>query len=105
MVVALDVALPYAVALKIVPLRAILSLPICAAALGYLGGLAFPAPAFMAVAATFFLFDETFTIYGGNNPTALAREVSFSICPSFCTLYFPVPPYRPPTRQEPPTRS
>ncbi len=88
MIVALDVVLPYGVALKIVALLGILSLPICAAALGYLGGLEFPAPAFMAVAATFFLFDETFTIYGGNIASTMAGEFSFSIALSFCILYF-----------------
>jgi len=90
MVVALDVVLPYGVAMKIVSLLGIATLPICAWALGRLGGLPFPAPAIMAVAATMYLFDQTFTIYGGNIASTMAGEFSFSIALSFSVLFFAV---------------
>ncbi len=41
--------------------------------------LPFPAPPLLAVAATAFLFDRSFSIYGGNIASTLAGEFAFSI--------------------------
>ena len=44
-----------------------------------LAGLPFPIPPLFSVAAVFFLFDWSFTIYGGNVASTMAGEFSFSI--------------------------
>ena len=43
-------------------------------------------PELMALAATVFLFDESFSIYGGNVKSTMAGEFSFSIALSFAML-------------------
>ncbi len=48
-------------------------------AFGKLTRLPFPAPPLLAVAATVFLFDRSFSIYGGNIASTLAGEFAFSI--------------------------
>ena len=58
--------LPYGVAFKIVTVAGIVTLPLCCWAFGRLARLRFPIPELFAVAGVFFLFDESFTIYGGN---------------------------------------
>jgi hypothetical protein len=47
----------------------------------------FPGPACLAVATLPFLFDRTFTIYGGNVASTLAGEYSFSIALAFALLF------------------
>src|SRR3954451_17601645 len=89
-VVLLDVVLPYGVALKLVSVLGILSLPVCAWAFGKLSGLKFPAPPMLAIASVFFLFDETFQIYGGNIASTMAGEFSFSIALSLALLFLGV---------------
>src|SRR2546423_15342735 len=77
-----DVILPYGVALKLVSVIGILSLPVCCWLFGKLAGLRFPVPQLFSIAAVFFLFDETFQIYGGHIPPPLAGGVRFSLPPS-----------------------
>ncbi|MDP8928598.1 MAG: hypothetical protein M3O70_08510, partial [Actinomycetota bacterium] len=89
-IVALDVVLPYNVAFKLVTVSGILSLPVAAWAFGHLGRLPFPGPALLAVATVPFLFERSFTIYGGNIASTLAGEFSFSISLSLVLLYFGV---------------
>jgi hypothetical protein len=89
-VVALNVVLPYGVALKLVSIAGILSLPVCAWAFGKLSGLKFPVPQLFSIAAVFFLFDETFQIYGGNIASTMAGEFSFSIALSLALLFLGV---------------
>ncbi|HKA02769.1 MAG TPA: hypothetical protein VKD67_00525, partial [Acidimicrobiales bacterium] len=89
-VVALDVLLPYGVALKLVSVLGILSLPVCCWAFGKLAGLKFPVPQLFSIAAVFFLFDETFQIYGGNIASTMAGEFSFSIALSLAMLFLGV---------------
>ena len=89
-VVILDVLLPYGLALKIVSIAGVLTLPVAAWAFGKLSGLRFPAPAMFAAIAVVFLFDETFTIYGGNIASTMAGEFSFSIALSLSLVYFGV---------------
>ena len=50
----------------------------------------FPGPALLAVVAVPFLFDRSFTIYGGNIASTLAGEFSFSISLSFALLFLGV---------------
>ncbi len=87
LVVALDVVLPYEVAFKLVTVLGIATLPVAAWALGRLSGLAFPGPPLLAVAAVGFLFDRSFSIYGGNIASTLAGEFAFSISLSLAVIY------------------
>jgi len=65
----------------------VLSLPVCVFAFGRLSGLKDPGPACLAAASLPFLFDRTFTIYGGNIPSTLAGEFAFSISLSLMFLF------------------
>src|SRR5439155_25742920 len=56
-------------------------------AFGRLSGLKDPGPACLAAASLPFLFDRTFTIYGGNIPSTLAGEFAFSISLSLMFLF------------------
>ena len=86
MIVALNVILPYGIAFKVVACLGIVTLPFCCWAFGRLARFTFPIPELMAVAGLLFLFDESFTIYGGNVPSTMAGEFSFSIALSFAIL-------------------
>ena len=79
MMVLLDVVLPYGIAFKIIVVLGIVTLPICMWAMGKLARLVYPIPELLAVAAVLFLYDESFTIYGGNIASTMAGEFSFSI--------------------------
>ena len=83
-----DLVLPYGIAMKIVAVVGILALPWCAWFLGRRTRLAYPLPELMAVAATIFLYDESFTIYGGNIASTMAGEFSFSIALALALLAF-----------------
>jgi hypothetical protein len=87
-IVALDVVLPYGIAFKLVSVSGLLSLPVAAWALGRLARLPFPGPPLLAVAAVAFIFDRSFTIYGGNAASTLAGEFAFSISLSLVLVYF-----------------
>ncbi|MEZ5134434.1 MAG: hypothetical protein R2699_05095 [Acidimicrobiales bacterium] len=86
----LSYVLPYGVAFKLVAISGVVSLPIAVYAFGKLADLPFPAPPLMAVGATVFLFDRSFSIYGGNIPSTLAGEFAFSISLTFAVLYLGV---------------
>ena len=86
----LSYVLPYGVAFKIVTVLGILSLPVAAWAFGRLSGMRFPGPPVLAVATVPFLFDRGFTIYGGNIPSTLAGEFTFSISLSLAILFLGV---------------
>lgn len=79
MILALDVILPYGIAMKIVAVAGILALPACVWLFGRFARFAFPIPEMLAVGAAIFLYDESFTIYGGNIASTMAGEFSFSI--------------------------
>jgi hypothetical protein len=87
---ALDVVLPYGIAMKLVTVSGVLALPVCAYAMGRLMRLPFPGPPLLAVATVPYLFDRTWTIYGGNVPSTLAGEYSFSISLALALLFFGV---------------
>ena len=89
-VVALDILLPYGIALKLVAVAGLLALPLCTWLFARLARLAFPIPELLVVASTIFLFDESFTIYGGNIASTMAGEFSFSIALAFAVLGFGV---------------
>src|SRR4051794_13709709 len=86
-IVGLDVLLPYGVAFKLVTVAGVLSLPVAAWALGRLARLPFPGPGLLAVATVPFLFDRSFTIFGGNIASTLAGEFSFSISLTLAVLF------------------
>ena len=86
MILLLNVILPYGIAFKIVACLGVVTLPFCCWAFGRLARFRFPIPELMALAGLIFLFDESFTIYGGNVPSTMAGEFSFSIALSFAIL-------------------
>jgi hypothetical protein len=90
LILALDVVLPYGIAFKLVTVLGVLSMPVAAWVFGKLSGLRFPAPALFAVASVLFLFDRTYTIYGGNVASTLAGEFAFSISLSVALVYMGV---------------
>ena len=88
LIVLLDVVLPYGIAMKIVAVIGLLTLPLCSWLFGRFAKFAYPIPELFAIAATIFLFDESFTIYGGNIASTMAGEFSFSISLSLAMLGF-----------------
>ncbi len=87
---ALDVVLPYAVAFKLVSVLGVVSMPVAAWAFGKLSGLRFPGPAMLSVGTVLFLFDDRFTIYGGNIASTMAGEFAFALSLSLALLYLGV---------------
>ena len=69
---------PYDIAFKFGTVLGSVLLPICAWACGRFFRLRPPFPALLAAASLPFLFDYTFTIYGGNLFSTLAGEYAFS---------------------------
>ncbi|MGI9119375.1 MAG: hypothetical protein ACR2G7_04520, partial [Acidimicrobiales bacterium] len=63
------------------------ALPVAAWALGRLARLPFPGPALLAVATVPFIFDRSFSIYGGNAYSTLAGEFAFSISLALAVLF------------------
>ena len=86
----LSFVLPYGVAFKLVAVSGLLTLPIACWAFARLVRLPFPAAPLFAVGATLFLFDRSFSIYGGNIASTMAGEFSFSISLSFAVLFLGV---------------
>ncbi len=79
LIVLVDLVVPYGVALKMIAVIGILTLPIATWLFGRLARFVFPIPELLVLAATVFLYDESFTIYGGNIASTMAGEFSFSI--------------------------
>ncbi|HEV2069333.1 MAG TPA: hypothetical protein VGR26_06035 [Acidimicrobiales bacterium] len=86
-IVALDLLLPYGIAFKLVTVSGLLALPVAAWALGRLARLPFPGPGLLAIGAVGFVFDRSFTIYGGNAASTLAGEFAFSISLALAVLF------------------
>ncbi|MCY3925244.1 MAG: 6-pyruvoyl-tetrahydropterin synthase-related protein, partial [bacterium] len=82
--------IPYGVAFKLVAVAGLVTLPLAAALFVRLAGLRFPAPAVAAVFTLPFLFDTSFSIYGGNVASTLAGEFSYSISLSLMLVYLGV---------------
>lgn len=77
--VLIDVFLPYGIAFKITAVIGLVVFPYAAWFMGRIARLAYPLPELLAVGAVMFLYDESFTIYGGNIASTMAGEYSFSI--------------------------
>jgi hypothetical protein len=90
LIVVLDVVLPYGVAFKLVTVLGLLALPVACYVFGRLIGLRGPTPACLAVLSVPFLFERSYTIYGGNIPSTLAGEFSFSISLAVAVLFLGV---------------
>ena len=86
LIVVLNVVLPYGVAFKVVAVSGIVTLPLCCWAFGRLARFRYPMPELFALAGMLFLFDESFSIYGGNVKSTMAGEFSFSIALSLGVL-------------------
>lgn len=86
----LSLLIPYGVAFKLVAISGVVSLPVACWAFGRLTRLPFPGPPLLAVGATAFLFDRSFSIYGGNIASTMAGEFAFSISLSFAVLFLGV---------------
>jgi uncharacterized membrane protein len=86
----LSYVIPYGIAFKLIAVSGVLTLPIAAWAFGRLTRLPFPAPALLAVGATAYLFDRSYSIYGGNIASTLAGEFAFSISLSLAVLFLGV---------------
>lgn len=78
-IVLLDVVLPYGIAFKLIVVLGLVAFPLAAYLMGRIAKLMYPLPELMVIGATMFLFDESFTIYGGNIPSTMAGEFSHSI--------------------------
>jgi 6-pyruvoyl-tetrahydropterin synthase related domain len=88
LVLVVDLIAPYGVALKMIAVIGILTLPFCTWLFGKFSRLLFPIPEILALASVVFLYDESFTIYGGNIASTMAGEFSFSIALSLAVLAF-----------------
>jgi hypothetical protein len=76
---ALTVLVPLTVAFKLVTILGILLLPLCAYLCLRLLSVQFPGPALGALGTLCFLFMEANSMWGGNIPSTLAGEFTFSI--------------------------
>ncbi len=85
-----NAVMPYNVAFKFVTVLGTLTLPVCAWAFGRMAGLRDPGPACLAATTLPFLFEPSFTIYGGNILSTLAGEFSFSLSLSVALLFLGV---------------
>ncbi len=77
----------YDVAFKMGTILGSVILPVCAWAAGRFFRLRAPIPTLLAAATLPFLFDYTFTIYGGNLFSTLAGEYSYSFSLSLAILF------------------
>lgn len=85
-ILAVDLVLPYGVAMKVVSVVGLVSLPACCWAFGRLANFRHPMPELFAFAGLAFALDESFSIYGGNLLSTMAGEFSFSISLSLAVL-------------------
>lgn len=79
MILIADLFLPYGIAMKLVAVSGLVTLPAACWAFGRLGRFRYPMPELMALAGVAFALDESFSIYGGNLKSTMAGEFSFSI--------------------------
>lgn len=86
----LVIGIPYNIAFKLVAVSGLVTLPLAAYTLGRAARLAFPVPPLLAIGATFFLFENGFSILGGNILSTMAGEFAFSISLSFAVFYLAV---------------
>lgn len=80
--------MPYEIAFKIGTILGTFFFPVSVYLLLRLLRTPFPAPIAGAAVATGFLFMDSFTIYGGNIPSSLAGEYSFSFSIGLCLVFY-----------------
>ena len=86
-IVACSYVFGYAVGFKLVTVAGLVAMPFCAALMARLFRLPAPGPALVGLATVPFLWDNTWTIYGGNVASNLAGEFSFTLSQA-CALVF-----------------
>ncbi len=86
MIVLADVVFPYGVAMKLVAISGLVTMPAACWAFGRLARFRYPIPELFAFAGLSFVLDESFSIYGGNLKSTMAGEFSFSIALSMAML-------------------
>jgi hypothetical protein len=86
----LGYVIPFDLAFKFITILGSITLPIAAWAFGRLVGMERPRPAVLAVFTLPFLFDQTFTIYGGNLYSTMAGEYAFSLGLSVALVFLGV---------------
>jgi hypothetical protein len=82
--------IPYGVAFKLVAVSGCVSFPVSCWFLGRSARLPFPMPALLSVGGMLFLFDRSFSIYGGNLASTMAGEFAFSLSLSLGIVYLGV---------------
>ncbi|MEY2467884.1 MAG: hypothetical protein QOF21_582 [Actinomycetota bacterium] len=82
-----DLVLPYNIAFKLITVSGLVTLPISAWFFARSMKMRFPGPALLALVMVPFVFDRTFTIYGGNIASTLAGEFSFSMSLSLALVF------------------
>ncbi len=86
----LSFVIPFNIAFKLVTVLGTLALPGAAWAFGRLIGARDPVPACLAVATLPYLFDQSYTIDGGNIASTLAGEFAFSISLALALIFLGV---------------
>jgi len=86
----LGYVIPFDIAFKFATILGSITLPIAAWAFGRLSGMERPRPAVLAAFTLPFLFDQTFTIYGGNLYSTMAGEYAFSLGLSVALVFLGV---------------
>ncbi|HXQ62668.1 MAG TPA: hypothetical protein VN796_10060 [Acidimicrobiales bacterium] len=87
MAAAAGYVIPFTIAFKLVTILGSLTLPVAAWLFGRLAGLERPRPAVLAIFTLPFLFDQSFTIYGGNLYSTMAGEYAFSLGLSLALVF------------------
>jgi hypothetical protein len=87
-IVLLDLVLPYGIAFKLIVVAGLVAFPVCVYAMARIAKLLYPLPELMVIGATMFIFDESFTIYGGNIASTMAGEFSHSIALALSMVAF-----------------
>lgn len=88
--VAFNAVTSYDVAFKLATVLGTVTLPAAAWAFGRLAGMKDPGPGCLAAATLPFLFEPSFSIYGGNILSTLAGEFSYSLGISFALVFLGV---------------
>jgi hypothetical protein len=79
--------IPYEIAFKLGTILGIFFMPVGAYLMLKLMRFDFPIPIAGAITMVSFLFMDSYTIYGGNIPSALAGEYSFSLSVALCMVF------------------
>lgn len=84
----LSYLIPYEIAFKLGTVLGTFFLPVSIYVMLRLMRLPFPTPIIGALFGVAFLFMDSFTIYGGNIPSSLAGEYSFSLSVGLCFVFY-----------------